>query len=90
MLSVNNAEQAVEKPKNFQFESVLWGRCKAEFYTQKSYIRSSVSGKWCLVIGSQRQRHWSTIRRLAALVEAGKSKEELLAEREAPEAPDDE
>ena len=57
-------------------------------YSEKSsYIRRMLDGKWVLVIGSHKKQHWHTIKVLASLVEAGKTKEELLTEREVLEAP---
>ena len=77
-----------DKPANFRFEAVAWGPCKAEFYSEKSYIRRMLEGKWVSVIGSQQKNHWFIVKKLATLVEAGASKEKLLAERQVLEAPD--
>ena len=77
-----------DKPANFRFEADAWGPCKAEFYSQKSYIRRMLEGKWVSVIGSQQKNHWFIVKKLATLVKAGASKEKLLAERQVLEAPD--
>jgi hypothetical protein len=83
------ALQAVQdaKPQNRPFQSV-YGQCKAEYYTAKSYIRHLVDGKWKMIIGSSHPRHWAIISSLSACVESGKSKDELLAERDILEAED--
>ena len=49
---------------------------------------SGIDGKWKLIIGSEHPRHWGIISSLSALVESGKSKAELLAEREILQAED--
>ena len=76
------------KPQNRPFQSEVYGQCKAEYYTAKSYIRHVVDDKWKLIIQSTHARHWGIISSLSALVEAGKSKDELLAERVVLEAED--
>jgi hypothetical protein len=84
------APQAVQdaKPQNRSFQSEVYGQSKAEYYTAKSYIRHLVDGKWKLIIGSSHPRHWAIISALTPYVESGKSKDELLAEREILEAED--
>ena len=84
------APQAVQdaKPQNRSFQSEVYGQSKAEYYTSKSYIRHLVDGKWKLIIGTSHPRHWAIISSLSACVESGKSKDELLAEREILEAED--
>ena len=84
------APQAVQdaKPQNRTFQSEVHGQSKAEYYTAKSYLRHRVDGKWKLIIGSEHPRHWSIISSLSALVESGKSKAELSAEREILQAED--
>jgi hypothetical protein len=83
-------KDSTEKPNNFQFTSLLYGSCKAEFYTEKSYIRKQEpeSKKWTLIIGTQHPKHWFVIASLAKLVENGASEEELVKEREALQAED--
>jgi len=40
------------KPENEVFESDLYGACRAEYYTEKSYIRrKDPNGKWRVIIG---------------------------------------
>ena len=84
------APQAAQdaKPQNRKFQSEVYGQSKAEYYTAKSYLRHQVDGKWKMIIGSSHPRHWGIISSLSALVESGKSKAELLAEREILQADD--
>ena len=85
-----NSSASLEKLGNYKFQSAVYGLCKAEFYSAKSYIRnySDSNKKWSLVIGSQHPKHRQIIRSLARSVEAGNSKAELLAEREQLQAED--
>ena len=69
---------------NFVFQSVSFGKCKAEFYSYKSYIRkfSEETNKWTLVIQVEGDGHAA---KLATLVshakKVGSSKDKLLAIR---------
>ena len=90
------AEEIAEEPPtvavptgNVKFEACIWGQCKAEFYSKKSYIRhQDENGKWRLVIGSSKPGHQSTVRKLVQFVKEGLSKEELTSERDLLEAED--
>jgi hypothetical protein len=53
-----------QKPKNEEILSSTWGRCRAEFYTSKSYIRYFVEGKPKLIMSCQAVNHWSVIQQL--------------------------
>ena len=63
---------------NELFVSKVWGDCKAEYYSHKSYIRHKVDGAFKLVIGTQGQGHKADLAQLVKHVKAGRSKEELL------------
>ena len=76
------------KPSNFTFHAQLWGSCKAEFYTSKSYIRHLHEGKWKLVVGCNKSEHHSNLLALVDHVKAGKTKADLVTERDVLEAPD--
>lgn len=70
--------------QNFGFTSSRWGTCKAEFYSQKSYIRSwnEQTGKWVLVIGSTVPQHRQICAQLWKHVQKGLTREQLLEARE--------
>jgi len=68
--------------QNFKFEASVWGSCKAEFYTHKSYIRHQTSeGSWRLVIQTEKKDHHKILKSLVDHVKRGLSKEELKAVR---------
>ena len=69
------------RPANSVFEAVKHGKCKAEYYTSKSYIRRMESGRLTLLVGCTGPYHWEVVAQLVAHVAKGKSKEELLAVR---------
>ena len=62
---------------NISFESTTYGSCRAEFYTEKSYIRHLVDGKWISIIGSTFPQHHKHIKVMVPHVIEGKSTEEL-------------
>ena len=77
------AESAGESGQgNKSFSAKRWGSCRAEFYTQKSYIRFSSEGKWKMVIGSTAPNHRQICKKLIPFVSKGCSREELLSQRE--------
>ena len=67
------------KPQdNYWFQSTSYGQCKAEFYTQKSYIRFvKPGGGLKLVVSYEGPRHWKVINGLVQSVKDGISAEEL-------------
>jgi hypothetical protein len=68
----------VKAQDNFWFQSTVHGRCKAEFYTLKSYIRFvKPEGGLKLVVSYEGPRHWKVINGLVQSVKDGKSAEEL-------------
>lgn len=69
------------KPANFHFDAMVWGKCKAEFYTHKSYIRHYIDEKWVLVIQCEKDNHHAILTRLVEKVKTGMNKEELTAYR---------
>ena len=69
------------KMKNFLFDSEAFGKCKAEFYSHKSYIRTwcNSTKKWTLVIQAEGHEHASKIKKLVAHVKkTGATKPQLL------------
>lgn len=70
--------------KNFAFKAKFWGECKAEFYSQKSYLRryDDASGKYVMIIGSTAPQHKKICYQLVKHVKAGLSQEALLRARE--------
>ena len=71
--------------KNFVFQSLTWGQCKAEFYTQKSYVRylDSSSSKWHLVVSCEGQGHQAKLRLLVDKVKLkSMTKEKLIKFRQ--------
>lgn len=75
-------DPAPAKPQNEVFESSHYGQCRAEYYTEKSYIRSrDASGKWRLIIGHSTRKHWQIIKALIPHVRDGKTKEQLVEKR---------
>lgn len=76
-------------PRNFKFSSSVWGECKAEFYTSKSYIRYLLpAGGWKLLIGASKGDHHANLQSLVAEVKKGLAKEDLTVIRDSLEAPD--
>ena len=70
---------------NVEFEASVYGRCKTEHYTLKSYIRrlEPETRKWVQVIGSTHlQFHKQVCRLLQADVAQGKTREQLLQARQ--------
>jgi len=68
---------------NFNFESDTWGRCKAEFYTEKSYIRYwGPEGKLVLIVQCVGSGHASKLMKLIPHVKkADVTKEMIVALR---------
>ena len=76
------ATAAMSKPQKEIFESDLYGTCRADYYSQKSYIRcKAANGKWTLVVGWSNGNHWQIVKALVPHVRSGKTKEEILQER---------
>lgn len=77
------------KQPNFLFQALEWGRCKAEFYTSKSYIRfMGDDSKWKLLIGTTKKDHHGNLLALVEEVKKGKSKKDLVTIRDSLEAED--
>ena len=73
---------APTKPQNEVFESSSYGQCRAEYYTEKSYIRNrDASGKWRLIITTSSRKHWQIIKALIPHVRDGKTKKQLVEKR---------
>ena len=88
-LPLASDNEAGGKPKNFCFEATTWGKCKAEFYTQKSYIRhQSEDKKWKLVIQTSKTNHAQHLLKLVKLVQSGMCKSDLATERDVLQAED--
>ena len=83
-VATTTCAKEVPKKTNFPFKAKRWGTCKAEYYTEKSYIRSWCveTSKWKLVIGSQADRHQDIVSALVPHVRAGKTHEVLLQVRD--------
>ena len=57
-------------------------RCKAEFYSLKSYLRwKAPDKKFKLVIGSEHAKHHTIIKELIPNVKEGMAKDQLRVER---------
>ena len=68
---------------NAVFECPTYGECKMEAYTNKSYIRHKIDGKWTNIIGSCKPgRHQWICHNLVPFVKAGKDKNALYEIRE--------
>ena len=67
----------------YTFESSVYGHCKCEIYSMKSYIRCKdiSAGKWKSVLGSCTPNHGAICRKLVPHVTAGKSVQELYSIR---------
>ena len=67
----------------YTFESSVYGHCKCEIYSMKSYIRCKdiSAGKWKSVLGSCAPNHGAICRKLVPHVLAGKSVQELYSIR---------
>ena len=67
----------------YTFESSVYGHCKCEIYSMKSYIRCKdiSAGKWKSVLGSCAPNHGAICRKLVPHVMAGKSVQELYSIR---------
>lgn len=75
-----------ESQKQFVFQSAVYGKCKMEVYTAKSYVRrlDESSGKWTNIIGCcMVDVHGSVCRKLVPHIAAGKSISELYELRKA-------
>ena len=69
--------------KNIVFEAAFWGSCKAEFYSEKSYIRNwDAKGVLRSVIGAGVLNHVAVISAMVKHVEEGLSKAELIVLRD--------
>jgi hypothetical protein len=70
--------------ENYKNDSLAFGTCKAEFYSEKSYIRyfDNKSKKWTLLVGTKGQNHHM---KLEALVkhakQANMTKEQIVSIR---------
>ena len=70
---------------NTLFDAQVYGRCRCEHYSQKSYIRryNEDSKKWQQIVGSTHKRfHRHACKKLIPHVQAGTSREDLLKARE--------
>jgi hypothetical protein len=70
---------------NFVFHSLTWGKCKAEFYSQKSYVRyfNASNSKWQLVVACEGQDHQIRLRALVDKVKLkSMTKEKLIKFRQ--------
>jgi hypothetical protein len=71
------------KTANFTFEAIHWGHCKAEFYTEKSYIRQQVmfegKPKWVSIVSCQGKDgdHHELLKNLVDEVKKGASKKDI-------------
>lgn len=78
--------QVLESQKIFLFQSSVYGKCKMEVYTAKSYVRrlDEESGKWRNIIGCcMVDVHGSVRRKLVPHIAAGKNITELYELRKA-------
>ena len=73
---------------NRTFEAKVWGHCRVEFYSAKSYIRffCEKRGRLSMVIGSVHGQHQEICDRLVPHVQKGKDREALHAIRARLEA----
>ena len=72
--------------ENYKFESLSFGQCKAEFYSQKSYIRffDEASKKWMLLVGTVGDNHHQSLEALVPHVKkANMSKDKIVSIRDA-------
>ena len=79
------AMDEVDTYPNVEFQAAVYGRCKTEHYSLKSYIRrfDPEARKWVQVIGSTHlQFHKKVCRLLQADVTLGKTREQLLQARQ--------
>ena len=67
--------------QNNTFDARKYGKCKVEYYSQKSYIRN-FQEKWVMIVGSTHRKHKSVCNMLVPHVKKGASREELLRIRE--------
>ena len=67
--------------QNTTFDARKYGKCKVEYYSQKSYIRN-FQEKWVMIVGSTHRKHKSVCNMLVPHVKKGASREELLRIRE--------
>jgi hypothetical protein len=71
------------KTANFTFEALVWGHCRAEFYTEKSYIRQQVivegKPKWVSIVSCQAKDgdHHGLLQNLVGEVKKGASKKDI-------------
>ena len=82
------SKEATKKYANRTFEAKVWGHCRVEFYSAKSYIRffCEKKGRLSMVIGSVHGQHQEICDRLVAHVKKGKGREDLHAVRTQLEA----
>jgi hypothetical protein len=73
-----------EDVSTYCFLSELYGSCKLEMYSEKSYIRGKdpASSKWKSIIGSTAKEHNKVCRLLVPFVSQGLSVPELYKHRE--------
>jgi hypothetical protein len=82
------------KTANFTFEALVWGHCKAEFYTDKSYIRQKVivegKPKWISIVSCQGKDgdHHELLKNLVGEVKKGASKKDIWTLKESLMAED--
>ena len=71
------------RPDNFTFTSTVYGCCKAEFYTNKSYITYlDAENKSRLIIACNGKMHWAIVAEIYPMVKDGKPLDEIKAWRE--------
>lgn len=70
---------------NTTFHSTVWGSCRNEHYSAKSYVRHLVDGKYKLIVGSSHVQHVLVIKGLQAAITKGHDKATLTALRSALE-----
>ena len=78
-------EKSEEIFNNFMFQSAKHGKCKVEFYTEKSYVRKwcEEQQKWEMLIGStDKQWHKHLCKRLVSDVTRGLDRAALKAARD--------
>jgi len=69
--------------RNKWFDSDVYGHCKVEYYTKKSYTRKvNGEGKLESIIGCSTGNHQGVVHRLVQAVAAGQNREELYELRE--------
>lgn len=73
--------EATKKPDNFWFQSKTWSKMKAEFYSEKSYIRvlDPETNKLKLVIMTAGPDHWAKLQKLVQHAKKSNMSKEKLA-----------